>query len=140
MSKVINSIVWTFGALALLGAMVYGLNHPPGKSNEAPATSYQERNLEVLKSVKTNDLVLCVVEKGSAMHTEIKFAFLVEQNKEKYMTGYYPSRYTLSHADGGESFSHLSAWRCEMRILRPSETRAASDMLARIILYGLNPR
>ncbi|MFZ1719792.1 MAG: hypothetical protein WAU28_00395 [Candidatus Moraniibacteriota bacterium] len=103
-------------------------------ANAPPAHSYQEKNLEVLKAAQPNDLVICVGEKPGGSH--IKFAFLVEQNMGTYMTGHYPSQRTLSRADGGESFVLLSTWECEMQILRPSETRVASDMLASIILYG----
>lgn len=114
-------------------------NSSRSDATSVPA-SYQEQNLKSLRLVQPNDLVLCVSDKPGTTQPEIKFAFLVEQNKGEYMTGYHPSQYTLSRADGGESFSLLSEWKCEIRILRPSETRAATDMLASIILYGLNPR
>ena len=132
-------ILLVFGTIASAFAVI-ALAAYYGKNATSAPVSYQAQNLESLKIVRPNDLILCVVDKPATLQPEIKFAFLVEQNKGKYMTGYYPSQYTLSRADGGESFSLLSEWKCEMRILRPSETRAATDMLASIILYGLNQR
>jgi hypothetical protein len=40
---------------------------------------------------------------------------------------------------GLKIYDYLSFDTCEIRILRPSETRVASDMLASIILYGFDP-
>lgn len=132
-------ILLVFGAVASAFAII-ALAAYYGKNATSVPASYQEQNLKSLRLVQPNDLVLCVSDKPGTTQPEIKFAFLVEQNKGEYMTGYHPSQYTLNRADGGESFSLLSEWKCDIRILRPSETRAATDMLASIILYGLNPR
>lgn len=114
-------------ALGLSAAIVVAFRHT------APAPSSQEKNLETLKNVKKNDLVICISRKYEK--AEIYFSFLVEENQGTYMTGYYPSKYNISPADD-VSFFLMSAWHCEMHIYRPSETRIAAEILQSIILYG----
>jgi len=140
MNKVINSVVWIFGAFALLGVMVYALNHPPGKSDEAPTPSYQENNLAMLKSAQPNDLVICVVQKEGFLAPDTKFAIIVDRNANDQIYGSWIDQRAIEPIQNGRSHSILADKKCAIRILRPSETRSATDMIATIILYGLNPR
>ncbi len=136
MSKTTNSILWILGAFALIGVIVYALNHPPGKSNETPAPSYQEKNLEVLKTARHDDLIICVVEKSGSIQPDTVFAFLVDQNDGTNMTGETPMYRGLSRHDGGWNIRLISPWKCEMRVLQGN---AARDRLSSIIFDGRNP-
>lgn len=136
MSKPINNILWIFGAFAFLGVMVYALNHPPGKSNETPTPSYRENNLEVLKTARHDDLVICVVEKSGSIQPETVFAFLVDQNDGTNMTGETAMYRSLSRHDGGWNIRLMSPWKCEMRVLQGNVAR---DRLSSILFDSRNP-
>lgn len=105
------------------------------QSGVVPTPSYYVRNLEALKRAQPDDILTCIGG-GDGIHPVFRHAVLIENNYQEYVRGqdlnyhavgpmrkYYPTVF-----DG-----------CEVRILRPSKTRVATDTLASIILYGLNP-
>ena len=134
MSKVINSIVWIFGAFALVGVIVYALNHPPGKSNETPAPSYQAKNLKVLKSAEQNDLVLCIGEKSSSLEQEVTFAFLIDRIDSYVMTGWNLHYHDLSREEGGWNLKFSSEWKCAMQVVKEPSVRDAK--VVQIFTHG----
>lgn len=124
-------------AVAVVLLLVVGLwweiTHPINRSVATP--SYQVQNLEALKRAQPDDVLTCIGG-GDGIHPVFRHAVLIENNYQEYVRGqdlnyhavgpmrkYYPTVF-----DG-----------CEVRILRPSKTRVATDTLASIILYGLNP-
>ncbi len=103
--------------------------------NAPPTPSYQGKNLAVLKMTKRDDVLICVVENGTSRPT-IQRALLVENSNADRIVAYSLNQRFVG---GVRIYDYLMFDACEIRILRPSETRGASDMLADIILYGLNP-
>lgn len=129
-----SNILWILAAFLLLGVMVYGLRHPPGKPLETPEQSNQEKNLEVLKAVKQNDLVLCVIDKSGT--TQVVRAIIADNNNGTAIFGreldrrmvLMPTRYDYS------TFEH-----CKVEAQRDMPTSNMSAHLGNIFLYGLNP-
>ena len=116
----------------------YFWNKRVGTDATPPAPSYQEKNLEILKTARHDDLVLCVAKKVGEQREETEFAFLVDQNDETNMTGYQLNQYRLDQISiaGGISFRKVAKWKCEMRVLQGN---AAKDRLSSIIFDGRNP-
>ncbi|MDQ5961566.1 MAG: hypothetical protein QG581_487 [Patescibacteria group bacterium] len=105
-------------------------------TNAPPAPSYQEKNLAVLKSAQSNDLVLCLGEKSSSSQQEVTFAFLVDMINSYVMTGWNLDTHHLSRKDGGWNLLFASRWECEMRVVKEP---LAQQTIGRIIMYGPNP-
>lgn len=128
---------WTLSCVGIIGTVLFqiGLTWWRHTSSKAPAPSYYVQNLEALKRAQPDDVLTCIGG-GDGIHPVFRHAVLIENNYQEYVRGqdlnyrsigpmqtYYPTVF-----DG-----------CEVRILRPSKTRVATDTLASIILYGLNP-
>lgn len=96
-----------------------------------PASSYQEKNLKVLKMAQRDDILICIVGSGTAQ--TVQRALLVENSNADRVVAYSLNQRFVG---GIRIYDYLMFDTCEIRILRPSETRGASDMLASIILYG----
>jgi hypothetical protein len=99
--------------------------------------SYQAQNLETLKTVQPNDLVLCVVDMPGTLRPEIKFAFLVEQNASQSLHGYQINVLSLVRTIGG-GYPYSRFDNCKIEVQRDTPTGNMPAHLGRIILYGLN--
>jgi hypothetical protein len=126
--------------LAVLGvtavAMLIVMANAPSRSHATPtAPSYTAQNMEALKVAQPNDLLLCVIENGTNDPT-VQRAVIVESSTVERVVGYSLDQYSIRRTI--LEYPYFDS--CDLRLLRPSETRAATDMLASVILYGLNPK
>lgn len=116
----------------VLGGVTFAINGT--RLNATPAPSYQEKNLEVLKIAKPNDLVVCTVD-NKGVH-EVRRVIIVEQNDGAYLHGYQINSMSVERMKGGHPYFILSDHCSQIWITPPS---IAYDNIGRYILHGLNP-
>lgn len=103
-------------------------------TDATPAPSYEAKNLEVLKSAKQNDLIVCTVNRNG-VH-KVRRVIIVDQNDGAYLYGYQINSMSIERIQGGYPYFILSDHCSEIWITPPS---IAFDNIGRYILYGLNP-
>jgi hypothetical protein len=122
------------GLIAFIILMIIGMTGQRTTADATPTPSYQTKNQEVLKRAQRDDILICIVGSGTAQ--TVRRALLVENSNADRVVAYSLNQRFVG---GLKIYDYLSFDTCEIRILRPSETRVASDMLSSIILYGFDP-
>ncbi len=118
----------------LFVSLVYEYFQKHATDNAVSTPSYREQNMKVLRMAQRDDILICIVGSGTAQ--TVQRALLVENSNEDRVVAYSLNQRSVG---GIRIYDYLMFDTCEIRILRPSETRGASDMLASIILYGFDP-
>lgn len=120
-------------AMVLLVYAIYG-----AVVETVPTLSYQEQNLQVLRTAKPNDLILCIGSKEKDHSSPaVWVAILVERNDGAFLYGDTINNHQMNRIPiGGWPYEKFST--CSIEVQRDMPSGNMSAHLGRIILYGLN--